>query len=298
MPPPLGFEALKGILHRRMAQLPDHRKQGPNTRYTIQDAAGGAFGQRVLHHPTNTRVDRDGCVLHPAGAVRAVLVGHPRAVRAIDTPDRERWAPRVLRHRARHTLRRRRDLPLVHVGHQSVGIGSAPRIHPLVDRVSPPRTAHHAHQGPRPRATQAFRGPGREMLPTRSLGLLAPPGGKHMQMGRRVPIAAMRVEHRDGAPLERLPSAKICCKTLQSPEGAASIRVHRVRRVGLLWCRGCTTSPALCPRLPNVHGASSSIGAGTADIANTKNEISYAIKRCRRPQGLTGRRQRIPPRHA
>lgn len=41
---PLGFEALKGILHRRMAQLPDHRKQGPNTRYTIQDAAWGAFG--------------------------------------------------------------------------------------------------------------------------------------------------------------------------------------------------------------------------------------------------------------
>src|SRR5215510_7765729 len=41
---PLGFEALKGILHRQIAQLPDHRKQGPNTRYTIQDAALGAFG--------------------------------------------------------------------------------------------------------------------------------------------------------------------------------------------------------------------------------------------------------------
>ena len=36
---PLGFDALKGILHRRMAQLPDHRKQGPNTRYAIPDAA-------------------------------------------------------------------------------------------------------------------------------------------------------------------------------------------------------------------------------------------------------------------
>ena len=44
MPNPLGFEALKGLLHRRMAQLPDHRKQGPNTRDTIQDAAWGAFG--------------------------------------------------------------------------------------------------------------------------------------------------------------------------------------------------------------------------------------------------------------
>jgi hypothetical protein len=44
MPHPLGFEALKGILHRRIAQWPDHRTKGPNTRYAIQDAALGAFG--------------------------------------------------------------------------------------------------------------------------------------------------------------------------------------------------------------------------------------------------------------
>jgi hypothetical protein len=44
MPHPLGFEALKGLLHRRIAQLPDHRTKGPNTRYAIQDAALGAFG--------------------------------------------------------------------------------------------------------------------------------------------------------------------------------------------------------------------------------------------------------------
>src|SRR5262245_12753851 len=41
---PLGFDALKDILHHRIAQLPDHRKQGPNTQYAIQDAALGAFG--------------------------------------------------------------------------------------------------------------------------------------------------------------------------------------------------------------------------------------------------------------
>ena len=44
MPHPLGFEALKGILHRRIAQLPDHRTKGPNTRYALHDAALGAFG--------------------------------------------------------------------------------------------------------------------------------------------------------------------------------------------------------------------------------------------------------------
>jgi hypothetical protein len=41
---PLGFDALKGILHRQIAHLPDHRNKGPNTRYAIQDAALGAFG--------------------------------------------------------------------------------------------------------------------------------------------------------------------------------------------------------------------------------------------------------------
>jgi hypothetical protein len=41
---PLGFDALQDILHRRIAQLPDHRKKGPNTRYAIPDAALGAFG--------------------------------------------------------------------------------------------------------------------------------------------------------------------------------------------------------------------------------------------------------------
>jgi hypothetical protein len=41
---PLGFEALQGILPRRIAHLPDHRKESPNTQYAIHDAARGAFG--------------------------------------------------------------------------------------------------------------------------------------------------------------------------------------------------------------------------------------------------------------
>jgi hypothetical protein len=64
MATPLGFEDLKGILPRRIAALPDHRKPGPNTRYHLQDAALGAFGvfftpspsfleyQRPLQHTT------------------------------------------------------------------------------------------------------------------------------------------------------------------------------------------------------------------------------------------------------
>src|SRR5437667_6218852 len=52
MTTPLGFDVLKGILHRRTAQLPDHRKEGPNTRYAIQDAALGAFGIFFTQSPS------------------------------------------------------------------------------------------------------------------------------------------------------------------------------------------------------------------------------------------------------
>jgi hypothetical protein len=49
---PLGFDVLKGILHRRIASLPDYRQKGPNTRYAIQDAALGAFGIFFTQSPS------------------------------------------------------------------------------------------------------------------------------------------------------------------------------------------------------------------------------------------------------
>jgi hypothetical protein len=52
MTTPLGFDALKGLLHRRLAHLPDHRKASPNTRYTIYDAALGAFGLFFTQAPS------------------------------------------------------------------------------------------------------------------------------------------------------------------------------------------------------------------------------------------------------
>jgi len=52
MASPLGFDALKSILHRRIDTLPDHRKAGPNTRYRVQDAALGAFGIFFTQSPS------------------------------------------------------------------------------------------------------------------------------------------------------------------------------------------------------------------------------------------------------
>src|SRR5262247_4690262 len=49
---PLGFDTLKGIFHRRIAHLPDHRKASPNTQYTIHDAALGAFGIFFTQSPS------------------------------------------------------------------------------------------------------------------------------------------------------------------------------------------------------------------------------------------------------
>ena len=52
MTTPLGFDALKGILYRHIAHLPDHRKASPNTQYAIHDAALGAFGIFFTQSPS------------------------------------------------------------------------------------------------------------------------------------------------------------------------------------------------------------------------------------------------------
>jgi hypothetical protein len=43
------------------------------------------------------------------------------------------------------------------------------------------------------------------MLPARALGIIAPTGGEQMEKGMVLAIAPMRVAHRNGASLERLP---------------------------------------------------------------------------------------------
>src|SRR5947209_9342219 len=57
---------------------------------------------------------------------------------------------------------------------------------------------------PLPFATQEIVGQVLEMLPALALAIIPPTGGEQMQMGMVLAIAPMRVEHRDGAPSERL----------------------------------------------------------------------------------------------
>jgi hypothetical protein len=65
MTTPLGFDVLKGIFHRRFAQLPEHRKEGPNTRYPIADAALGAFG--IFFTPSLSFLESQRRVQHTKG---------------------------------------------------------------------------------------------------------------------------------------------------------------------------------------------------------------------------------------
>ncbi len=52
MPLPLSFDHLQAILRQHTADLPDLRKPSPNTRYTIQGAALGAFGIFFTQSPS------------------------------------------------------------------------------------------------------------------------------------------------------------------------------------------------------------------------------------------------------
>src|SRR2546428_12715530 len=74
-------------------------------------------------------------------AHRAVMVRDAFAVIAINAPDSDWRAHHVLGHRARHALILRRDLPLLHVGHQTVGILPETHIHQLLDGVGFERRA-------------------------------------------------------------------------------------------------------------------------------------------------------------
>lgn len=49
---PLGFDDLQALLHRWLAQLPEHRQPGPNTSYASTDAALGAFGIFFTQSPS------------------------------------------------------------------------------------------------------------------------------------------------------------------------------------------------------------------------------------------------------
>ena len=52
MPRPLSFDHLQAILHQHTSDLPDVRTPSPNTRYTIQNAALGAFGMFFMQSPS------------------------------------------------------------------------------------------------------------------------------------------------------------------------------------------------------------------------------------------------------
>src|SRR2546430_8929274 len=134
----------------------------------------------------------------------AVMVRHPVAIIAIYPPDGDRRTHHVFGHGARHALILRRDVPLLDIGHQAVGILPETPVHQLVDRSGLERLAQHRQQVPLPFATQQLVGQALQMLPALALGIIAPARGEQMQVRVILPIPAMRVEHRDGATLERL----------------------------------------------------------------------------------------------
>ena len=104
--------ALDHALHLGQGRLNRHLHLGKRLgrlHPVIPDALE-PFGHRVLHHPANKRVDIDGFVLHPLGAVGAVMVRDPLAIIAINAPDGDRRAHHVFGHVARQALILRGDL--------------------------------------------------------------------------------------------------------------------------------------------------------------------------------------------
>jgi len=83
---------------------------------------------------------------------------------------------------------------------------------------------------PLPLATQQRIGQVLQMLPALSLGLLPPARGEQRQVRVIRPMAAMRVEHRDGAPFEHLAPDR-ARDIIQAWRPAAHARAQHDRRV-------------------------------------------------------------------
>jgi hypothetical protein len=151
--------ALDHPLHLGSGRVDPHVHLGKRLRgwHPIRAEALAPLGARVLPQAAHTRGDIHGCMLHPVGPVRAVLLRAPLALIALEAPDRHRGAHHVLGHVTRHAVRRRGDGALLDVGHQAVGLRPKTRLHPLVDRLRLARVAHPAQHVPLPRATQKTR---------------------------------------------------------------------------------------------------------------------------------------------
>jgi hypothetical protein len=111
------------------------------------------------------------------------MVRDPLAIIAINAPDSDRWAHDIFGHVAGYTLILRRDLPLLDVGHEAVGILPETPIHQPVDGGGLERLAEHRQEMPLPLAAQQRVGHVLHMLPARSLAIIAPAGGDQMEMG-------------------------------------------------------------------------------------------------------------------
>ena len=80
-------------------------------------------------------------MLEPVGAVRAVMIRHPLPIIPINAPDRDGRTHHILGHVTRHTVRLRRESPLVDVGDQPVRVLPDTGIHSLLHGVGLQRLA-------------------------------------------------------------------------------------------------------------------------------------------------------------
>ena len=172
--------------------------------HPVRPEALPPLGPRGLPHPAHQRVDRDGFVRDALGALGPGMVRAPCPLRALAAPDGDRGTHPIRGHGARHALRRGGDGALGPVAHQAMRSLPQTRLHQRLARRRLARLAAPRQERPLPLAPPQGVGQVRERLPALSRGLIAPTGGAPMPRGMGRPMAARRVEHRAGAPLERL----------------------------------------------------------------------------------------------
>ena len=76
------------------------------------------FGEDMLHHTADERVDVDSFPFHPLALVRTVVRGDAVAIIAIDAPERDRRADYIFHQVGGQALVACRDISFLHVCHK------------------------------------------------------------------------------------------------------------------------------------------------------------------------------------
>jgi hypothetical protein len=161
-----------------------------------------AFGECMLHHTADKRLDVDPFLFDPLAFMRTVVIRDTVAIIAVDPPKRDRWTHHIFGSISSQTLIPCGDIAFLHVGDKSRTIPRVTGIDQALHLLGLYRLPEHREEMPLPLLAQQGIRHIVEMDPLLRLPIPAATRRDDMQMRVVLPIASMGLDDDDIAALE------------------------------------------------------------------------------------------------